>query len=57
MQETVAVADVLAMPETDSLAMTNELSLGQYSTDVLADASASSLAELDDKTVWQSLLA
>ena len=45
----------LAMPETDSLAMTDALSFGGYGADVLADASASFLAELDDKTSWQNI--
>jgi autotransporter passenger strand-loop-strand repeat protein len=51
-------ASALAMPETsDELAMSDALSFGGYDTDVLADASASALADLDDKSVWQSLLA
>ena len=48
-------SSALAMPETDfltdSLAITDGLSFDQYDADVLADASASSLAELDDKSV------
>ena len=32
----VSVADALAMPETDSLGISDSLSLGQYDTDVLA---------------------
>jgi hypothetical protein len=45
-----------AMPETaDALAMTDSLSFGQYNVDALADASASSLADLDDKSAWQAL--
>ena len=51
----------LSMPETASvasaLAMTDALSLGQYDADVLAGASASTLADLNDKAAWQSLLA
>ena len=47
----------LAMPEADSLAMTNSLSFGGYDADALASASASSLAGLDDKSAWQNLLA
>ena len=49
----------LSMPESsDSLGITDSLSLGQYTdADALADASASALAELDDKSAWQSLLA
>ena len=50
-------ASSLTMPETDSLGMADSLSLGQNSADVLADASAFSLAELDDMSGWQSLLA
>ena len=46
----------LAMPETsDSLAMTDSLSFGTFDTDVIASATSSSLAELDDKSVWQNL--
>ena len=52
-----SVADALAMPETDTLGISDALSFGGYDTDALADASASSLAELDDKFAWQSLLA
>ena len=52
----VANVSALAMPETsDSLAMTDDLSFGQCDADALASASASFLAELDDKAVWQSL--
>ena len=54
---TASNGSALTMPETDSLAMTDVLSLGGYDTDVLADASASALADLDDKSGWQSLLA
>ena len=35
--------------------MTDSLSFGQYDVDALADASASSLAELDDRSSWQNL--
>ena len=53
-----SVADALAMPETsDSLAMTDSLSFGRYDVDALAGASASSLADLNDKSSLQSLLA
>ena len=52
-----SVADALAMPETDSLGISDALSFGQYDTDALADVSASALADLDDKAGWQSLLA
>ena len=52
-----SAADALAMPETDGLAMTDSLSFGQSGTDALADVSAASLAGLDEKSGWQSLLA
>ena len=52
-----SVASPLSMPETDSLGISDALSFGQYDTDALADASASGLAEFDDKFAWQSLLA
>ena len=45
------------MPETDTLGISDALSFGSYDTDALADASASDLTELDDKTGWMSLLA
>ena len=45
----------LSMPEEDSLGISDAPSFGQYDVDVLAGASASALAELDDKTGWQSL--
>ena len=48
-------ASGLAMPETDTLAMTDALSFGQ-NADALADVSASSLAELDDKSAWQNIV-
>jgi hypothetical protein len=50
-----SVASSLAMPEADTLGMTDSLSFGQFDADVLASASASSLAELDDKSAWQNL--
>ena len=51
-----ALAVDLAMPETASgLNLTDDLSFGQYGVDALADASAFSLAELDDKSAWQNL--
>ena len=55
----VSEADALALPETsDALAMTDSLSFGQHNTDAIAGASfTSSLADLDDKSGWQSLLA
>ena len=41
----------LTMPETsDALAISDALSLGGYDADALADASASALADLDDKS-------
>ena len=56
MPETSSVASALAMPETsDSLAMTDSLSFGQYNVDALADASASALADLDDKSGWLNI--
>ena len=57
MPETASDASALAMPEEDSLGISDALSLAGYDTDALADASASALAELDDKSAWQSLLA
>ena len=43
-------ASALTMPETsDSLGISDALNFGDYGTDALADAFASSLAELDDK--------
>ena len=45
----------LAMPETDSLADTDVLSLGQFDADALASAAASSLADLNDKSAWQTI--
>ena len=53
-------ATSLAMPETglassDLSGTQDVLSFGQYDADVLADASVSSLAELDGKNGWQDL--
>ena len=49
-------ASALAMPETsDELAISDALSFGNYDADVLADASASSLADLDDKSAWLNI--
>ena len=45
----------LAMPETDTLGISDALSFGQYDADVLADASASALADLDDKSGWMNI--
>jgi autotransporter passenger strand-loop-strand repeat protein len=45
----------LSMPETDSLGISDALSFGGYDADVLADASASSLAELNDKSGWMNI--
>ena len=50
-----SVASPLAMPETDSLGISDALSFGGYDADVLADASASALADLDDKTGWLNI--
>ena len=47
----------LSMPENDTLGISDALSLGRYDADVLADASASALADLDSKSAWQNLLA
>ena len=50
------LGDALSMPEVASgLNLTDDLSFGQYGADALADASASGLAELDDKSNWQNL--
>ena len=44
------------MPETsDSFAMSDSLSLGEYDVAALADASASSLTELNDISTWRNL--
>ena len=52
----VSVSDALRMPETsDALAMSDGLSLGQDGVDALADASASALADQDDKTGWLNI--
>ena len=48
-------ADALAMPETDTLGVSDALSFGGYDTDTLADVSASALADLDDKSGWQTV--
>ena len=56
-------AAALAMPAidslgiSDSLSLTDALSFVQYDTDALADMSSASLADLNDKSTWQSLLA
>ena len=48
----------LAMPETsDALGISDALSFGGYDADALASASTASLADLNDKSAWQSLLA
>ena len=50
------VASALSMPETsDALGISDALSFGQYDTDALADASASALADLDDKSGWMNI--
>ena len=46
-------ASSLSMPETDTLAMTDILSFGQYDTDVLADVS--SLNDLNGPSDWLNL--
>ena len=51
----VSVADALAMPETDALGISDGLNFGQYDSDVLADASASAFADLDDKSGWMNI--
>ena len=50
-------ADALALPETsDSLAMPDALSLGQYGTDAPADAAAfDKLAAFDSASAWQTV--
>ena len=49
-------ASALAMPEPpDALAMTDSLSFGQYEAGALADATASSLAEINSISGWQSI--
>ena len=51
-----ALAADLAMPEISSgLNLTDDLSFGPYGVDALPDVSASSLAELNDKSAWQNL--
>ena len=55
MPETASVASALAMPETDTLGISDALSFGGYDTDALADASASALADLDDKSGWMDI--
>jgi len=53
-----ASGTALAMPESDSLGISDALTFGNCDTDALADLSAvSSPAELDDKSAWLSLLA
>lgn len=53
-----SISDALDMPETafaDSLNLADALSFGGYDADVLADASAASLAELDGKSSWLNI--
>ena len=52
-----AFAADLAMPEISSLNLTDDLSFSPSATDTFADASATSLAELDDsdKTGWLNI--
>ena len=45
----------LAMPETDNLGISDALSFTSLNADVLADASASALTELDDKSGWLNI--
>ena len=47
----------LSMPETADCGpdLVDELSFGQYAPDVLADASASALADLDGKSAWLNI--
>ena len=52
-----SAADSLAMPETDNRGVSDALSFASPEADLLADATASSFSELDDKSAWQSLLA
>ena len=49
--------DALAMPMTDSLGISDALCFGGYDADALASASTASLADLNEKSGWQSLLA
>ena len=44
-----SLASALAVPETDTLGISDALGFGGYDADVLADASASTLADLDGK--------
>ena len=44
-------------PAADVLSIADSLSSARYDADALADASAASLAGIDDKSAWQSLLA
>ena len=55
MPETASVSSSLAVPETDTLGISNALSFGSYDTDALADAEASAFADLDDKTGWLNI--
>jgi len=55
MPETDSAASSLAMPEADSLGISDALSFGGFNADVLADASASALADLDDKSGWLNI--
>ena len=55
MPETASVASALALPETDSLGLSDSLNFGRYDADALADASASVLSDLDDKSAWLNI--
>jgi len=48
-------AAVLAMPESDKWSVSDALSFASSGSDLLADASSSSLADLDDKTGWLNI--
>ena len=48
-----SAADMPAMPETyDAMNLTDSPSFGQFDADMLADASASFLAELNKQSGW-----
>ena len=55
MPETSSAASSLSAPEADILGISDALSFGQYDTDVLADISSASIAELDDKSGWLNI--
>ena len=45
----------LSNSEASSLGISDALSFDGYDADVIANASASALADMDDKTGWQSI--